>query len=97
MQAKIRAEEAKKEVERKAAKEVAEKEAADRKAAEQKLAEEKPMIERASVAGNLATSNAQAGGELYSIKYIIFFYVPVIDLFNHIEECDLTFCCVYLY
>ncbi|VVA91179.1 unnamed protein product [Arabis nemorensis] len=61
MLAKIRAEEAKKEVERKAAKEVAEKEVADRKAAEQKLAEEKAVTER--VAGSSVTTNAQAGGK----------------------------------
>ncbi|XP_010494974.1 PREDICTED: protein GLE1 [Camelina sativa] len=63
MLAKSRAEEAKKEFERKAAKEVAEKEEADRKAAEQKLAEEKAVIERLSVAGSSASSNAQAGGK----------------------------------
>ncbi|KAH0866320.1 hypothetical protein HID58_083531 [Brassica napus] len=58
MQAKLRAEEAKKEAERKAAKEAAEKEATDRKAAEQKIAEEKTERERSS-----AASNAQGGGK----------------------------------
>ncbi|EOA39933.1 hypothetical protein CARUB_v10008625mg [Capsella rubella] len=63
MLAKLRAEEANKEIERKAAKEVAEKEEADRKATEQKLAEEKAVKERLSVAASSATSNAQAGGK----------------------------------
>lgn len=70
MQAKIRAEEAKKEAERKA--EAAEKEVADRKAAEQKVVEEKVVTERVTV----------PGGELVSIEYLIllFFYVAVIVL-----------------
>ena len=74
MQAKLRAEEAKKEAERKAAKEAAEKEATDRKAAEQKIAEEKTERERSS-----AASNAQGGGRLFSTEYTVVLYVAMIS------------------
>uniref|UniRef100_A0A1J3JYB8 mRNA export factor GLE1 n=1 Tax=Noccaea caerulescens TaxID=107243 RepID=A0A1J3JYB8_NOCCA len=60
MQAKIRAEEAKKEAERKAAKEAAEKEVADRKAAEQKVVEEKVVTERVTVPGGKSIQAAES-------------------------------------
>ncbi|KAF3496258.1 hypothetical protein DY000_02057768, partial [Brassica cretica] len=87
MQAKLRAEEAKKEAERKAAKEAAEKEATDRKAAEQKIAEEKTERERSS-----AASNAQGGGWLFSTEYTVVFYVAMISfrVLKKLEELEAT-------